>query len=47
MIVDFNMMKTHYNCVSLFFNKMKRIISVSNVDAEIIRDVINECNNVF
>ncbi len=47
MIVDFNMMKTHYNCVSLFFNKMKRIISASNVDAETIRDAINECNDVL
>ncbi len=47
MIVNFNMMKTHYNCVSLFFSKMKRIISASNVDAETIRDAINECNDVL
>lgn len=46
-MIDFNMTKIHYNCVSLFFSKMKRIISASNVDAETIRDVINACNDVL
>lgn len=46
MIVDFNMMKTHYNCASLFFSKIKRIISVSNVDDETIRDAINAYHDV-
>jgi len=46
MIVGSNMVETHYNCVSLSFSKMKRIISAPNADAETVRDAINECNDV-
>jgi len=46
-MIDFNITKTHYNCVSLSFSKRKRIISTLNADAETIRDAINECNDVL
>lgn len=37
--------KTHYNYVSLFFNKIKIIILRLNIKAETVRDAKKECND--
>lgn len=48
LILSFSINKeTHYNYISLFFNKMKSTILRLNIKAEIVRNARKECNDAF